>query len=166
MAPAAANGHIGIVLFLLKGVAPDDEVDGDAVWIALLEAAANGFVEILELTASYVSPRDANFELNVARAMSNAISGGFIDVVVFLLTWEKWDADFAKTFEKAMATEQHAVAKKIYEIYSRVKVGGNLLVDMAARGRLDAVKYLYDRGCTSKLSSTPTPARPRRLSRS
>ncbi|GMF35475.1 unnamed protein product [Phytophthora lilii] len=77
-----------------------------------------------------------------ATAMSNAISGGHADVVAALLTWGEWKGDFGKVFEKAVAN----VAKKVYELYPQVTCGGNLLVDMAARGRLDAVKYMYGHG--------------------
>jgi hypothetical protein len=146
MAPAAANGCVDVVRVLLRGITPDAGLDEEGAWTAFLEGATNGHLEVVKVAANAVPPCDKNFELHVATAMSNAISGGFADVVAFLLTWEHWKGDAGKVFEKAIANEQHEVAEKVYDTYPMVNRGGNLLVDLAARGCTDAVKYLYDHG--------------------
>ncbi|KAG7379468.1 hypothetical protein PHYPSEUDO_008542 [Phytophthora pseudosyringae] len=79
--------------------------------------------------------------------MSSAIDGAHAEVVVHLLSGDDLAYDMGEVFEEIIARGQDSLAKKIYGMYPDISDGGDLFVQMASEDRIDAVKYLLNRGC-------------------
>ncbi|KAG6617318.1 uncharacterized protein IUM83_02454 [Phytophthora cinnamomi] len=142
--PAARNGHTEVVELLLYALGSDGEINEESFWGAFHEAAAHGHLDIVKLTAEELFPT-AEFDRECSPALINAIHGGHVDVVAFLLGLGDFHCDFGSAFVEAMNKEQHEVAERIYQLYAEMNEGENLFVELAGRGRQDAVQYMYGR---------------------
>ncbi|EGZ18563.1 hypothetical protein PHYSODRAFT_360665 [Phytophthora sojae] len=143
--PAARNGHAEVVDFLLYALECDGEINEELFWAAFHVGAARGYLDIVKLTAEQLISSE-EFDRECTPALIKAIDGGHAEVVTFLLGLEDFHCDFGSAFVEAMNKEQHEVAERIYELYSELDEGENLFVEMAGRGRRDAVEYMHSRG--------------------
>jgi len=146
VAPAATNGHLDVVEFMLSAMMDDGEVNGTATWNAFHAAVDNGHMDIVKCTAEFLPTWEDNFQEDIGRAVSKGIQGGFIDMVAFLLSWEEFQGDFGVVFEDAVMNKQHAIAERVYQIYAQLNKGENLFVEMASRGHTGTIKYMFERG--------------------
>ncbi|KAG7379465.1 hypothetical protein PHYPSEUDO_008539 [Phytophthora pseudosyringae] len=142
-AAAASNGRFGCVVSLRDNWCdPDDDEHRmsieaqDAMRLAVGPAAWDGHADVVQFMLSAM----------VDIAMSTAIAAGHADVVAFLLAWEKCKSDSCTLFEEATNKGQGDVAERIYEVYPQIHKDGYLYVEMAGRGRIEAVKYMRDHG--------------------
>ncbi|EGZ18622.1 hypothetical protein PHYSODRAFT_332370 [Phytophthora sojae] len=143
--PAASNGHLPVVEYLLHELQVEGEIDDDAAWSVFNEAAVKGHLGIVKFVAEYVEEEE--FEHKSCEVMNSAIVGGHANVITFLLGCEMGDVfDIGDVFEEVIARGQDAVADEIYKDYSDTKDGQSLLARLAGAGRLKAVEHLVTHG--------------------
>ncbi|KAG7401169.1 hypothetical protein PHYBOEH_002727 [Phytophthora boehmeriae] len=165
---AAAEGHLGIVMFLLESKIEVDidhegeedfgkvSFDTDSVvvvvgrsrevaWGVMEEAAANGHLDVVQFAANFAVDGEY-YSAKDSPVLYNAICGGHVAVVEFLLQSRRFRWDLRKSFQQALVEKQQGIAKMIFESYP---TGTNMFVDMAHEGSTEAVKCLYGNGYDS-----------------
>ncbi|KAJ8540644.1 hypothetical protein ON010_g12583 [Phytophthora cinnamomi] len=166
---AAEKGDFELVRGLLEELEEYQEFDNDdhtEEWRILEEAAANGHLKIVELLIERLDDNGERESCGYEKrapggreeALTRAISAGHYEVVDRLLNPYLFDWDLVLALEQALDQGKENIAELIYKVsfeFHHVSTQcvqdyeyilgplGDLLVQVARRGRLDLVEYVY-----------------------